>query len=80
MERDYKLLEQLTRLGDDVLINVEEVATLTGFAEITIQQRTIKGFPRPVPGPRRLRWRLGDVRVWGRGATSPISSARRGGR
>lgn len=65
MSRDYKLLEQLAKLDDDVHVGVREVAAWTDFAEITIQQRSIKGFPEPIPGPRRLRWRLGDIRAWG---------------
>lgn len=66
MGRDYKLLEQLAKLDDDVHVGVREVAAWTDFAEITIQQQSIKGFPKPIPGPRRLRWRLGDIRAWGR--------------
>jgi len=66
MERDYQLVERLGRLGDDTLVGVSEVAALTGFAAVTVQQRRIKGFPTPVPGPRLLRWRLGDIRSWGR--------------
>lgn len=66
MKRDYQLLEQLEKLGDDVLVGVIEVAAITDFAAVTIQQRRIKGFPAPLPGPRSLRWRLGDIRSWGR--------------
>lgn len=64
MERDYQLLEQLTKLGDDVMIGVHEVAALCDLAPITVQQRKTKGLPAPIPGPRRLRWRLGDIRAW----------------
>jgi predicted DNA-binding transcriptional regulator AlpA len=68
MARNYELAEQLERLGDDVLVGVEEVAALTGFAQVTIQQRSIKGFPQPISGPRKLRWKLGAIRAWGRAA------------
>lgn len=73
MERNYELLERLEKLGDDVLVGVAEVAAITGFAAVTIQQRRIKGFPTPLPGPRSLRWRLGNIRAWGRapGETRP---------
>lgn len=65
--RDYELAAKLERLGDDALVGVEEVAALTGFAAITIQQKTIKGFPLPVSGPRRrLKWKLGAIRAWGK--------------
>lgn len=66
MERDYSLAERLSKLGDDVFVGVIEVAALTGFAPITIQQRKIKGFPAPIPGTRKLRWRLGQIRAWGK--------------
>lgn len=66
MERNYQLAERLSKLGDDVFIGVEEVAALTGFAAITIQQRRVNGFPVPIAGPRKLRWRLGEIRNWGR--------------
>lgn len=68
MARNWNLLEQLSKLEDDVLIGVEEAAALTGFAETTIQQRRIKDFPAPMPGLRRLRWQLGQIRAWGRPA------------
>jgi hypothetical protein len=73
MERDYQLLERLEKLGDDVLVGVVEVAAITSFAAVTIQQRRIKGFPLPLPGPRSLRWRLGDIRAWGR-STNEVRS------
>ena len=73
MERDYQLLERLEKLGDDVLVGVVEVAAITNFAAVTIQQRRIKGFPLPLPGPRSLRWRLGDIRAWGR-STNEVRS------
>lgn len=68
MQRDYQLAEKLSKLGDDVYVGVVEVAALTGFAPITIQQRKIKNFPVPIPGTRILRWRLGQIRNWGREA------------
>ena len=64
MVRNYTLIERLASLPDDVLIGVDEVASLTGFAEVTVQQRRIKGFPSPLSGVRRLKWRLGDIRAW----------------
>jgi len=66
MQRDYQLAEKLSKLGDDVYVGVVEVAALTGFAPITIQQRKIKNFPAPIPGTRILRWRLGQIRSWGK--------------
>jgi predicted DNA-binding transcriptional regulator AlpA len=75
MARNWDLVEQLSKLEDDVLIGVEEAAALTGFAETTIQQRRIKDFPAPMPGLRRLRWQLGQIRAWGRPA--PTSDLRR---
>jgi len=64
MGRNYTLLERLTPLPDDVLIGIDEVAALTDFAKVTVQQRRIRGFPTPIDGVRRLKWRLGDVRSW----------------
>lgn len=63
-QRDYALVERLSKLGDDVLVGVDEVAAMTGLAAITIKQRRNVSIPRPVPGVRRLRWRLGDIRTW----------------
>lgn len=77
MERDYQLVERLTKLGDDTLVGVMEVAALTGFAAVTIQQRRIKGFPTPIPGPRLLRWRLGEIRNWGRVPAPVTQKAKR---
>lgn len=77
MDRDYQLIERLGKLGDDVLVGVTEVAALTGFAFVTIQQRKVKGLPSPLPGPRRLRWRLGDIRNWGK---EPTPSKKNGGK
>jgi predicted DNA-binding transcriptional regulator AlpA len=58
------------------LIGVEEVAALTGFAEVTVQQRRIKGFPNPLTGVRRLKWRLGDIRAWIRSRTEQRPAGR----
>jgi hypothetical protein len=63
-QRDYALASRVSRLEDDVLIGVVEVAAFTGFAEITIRQKRIKGFPAPLAGLNRLRWRVGDIKVW----------------
>ncbi len=73
MARNWNLLEQLSKLEDDVLIGVEEAAALTGFAQTTIQQRRIKNFPAPLPGLRRLRWHLGQIRAWARRAPATDS-------
>jgi len=77
MERDYQLIECLSKLGDDVMVGVQEVAALCDLAPITIQQRRTKGLPAPIPGPRRLRWRLGDIRTWIRGRAQQASAGRR---
>lgn len=68
MKRDYDLVQRLAGLPDDTAVNAEEVAALVGFSPVTIQQRAIKGMPAPIPGPRALRWRLGDWRAWIRSA------------
>ena len=70
MSRDYRLLERLSGVSDDILVGCDEVAELTGFAKVTIQQRRIKGFPQPLAAIRKLRWRLGDIRRWMRGQAS----------
>jgi predicted DNA-binding transcriptional regulator AlpA len=62
--RDYQLLKNIGQLSDDVLVSVIEVAEITGLAPRTVQQRRLTDFPLPVPGIRRLRWRLGEVRAW----------------
>lgn len=64
MERDYDLLARLSALPDEVWIGPDEVATLSGLAAVTVQQRRVRGMPSPVSGIRLLRWRLGDVRRW----------------
>ncbi|MBI5897900.1 MAG: hypothetical protein HZB40_01570 [Rhodocyclales bacterium] len=80
MIRDYTLVERLTSLPDDILIDVDEVVALTGFARVTVQQRRIKGFPSPLTGVRRLKWRLGDVRAWIRARTQQPQNASRYGK
>jgi hypothetical protein len=67
MKRDWQLLEHLSKLSDDVLIGVEEAAALTAFAAVSIRQRRVKNFPAPIPGLRHLRWRIGQIRAWGKG-------------
>lgn len=76
MERDWQLLERLSKLDDSVCIGVQEVAAITNFAALTIQQRRIKGFPEPIPGPRRLTWHIGQIRAWGIDAQNSQTSAR----
>lgn len=65
MDRDWELLDRLSKLSDDVLIGVKEAAALTGFAEISIRQRRVTTFPSPLPGLRHLRWHIGQIRNWG---------------
>ena len=77
MTRNYTLLERLTPLPDDVLVGIAEVAALTDFAPITVQQRRIKDFPAPLSGVRRLKWRLGDVRAWIRSRTQQTADGSR---
>ncbi len=72
MERNYGLIEEIKKMEDDVLVDVDEVAAFTNFASVTIQQRKIQGFPLPLPGLRRLRWRLGDIRAWGRSRSDEV--------
>lgn len=62
--RDYALAESVSRLSDDVLVGVKEAAALTGFAAVSLQQRRVRAFPKPLNGVRILRWRLGDLRLW----------------
>jgi predicted DNA-binding transcriptional regulator AlpA len=78
MERNWQLLESLSKLGDDVLIGTREAAALTGFAHSSIQQRRIKDFPAPLPGQHRLRWHLGQIRAWCRPDVTQIASAAKG--
>jgi len=66
MERDWTLAAKLSRLSDDVLVGVEEVAALTGFSKITVRQQRLRDFPDPIECCRVLRWRLGQVRNWGK--------------
>lgn len=74
MDRDYQLVERLSKLGDDVMIGVREVAALTGLAHITVQQRRTKMLPPPIHGSKPLRWRLGDLRAKMRGDEPSQSS------
>lgn len=66
MERDYELVERLSRLGDDVMVGVKEVAALTGLSNITVQQHRTKLLPPPILGTRPLKWWLGEIRAMGR--------------
>ena len=64
MERDWNLLERVSRLDDLVWVGVLEVAALTGFAPTTVRAQSLKDFPTPMPGIRHLKWNLGQVRAW----------------
>lgn len=75
MERDWKLLEKLSRLGDGVLVNVKEAACVTGFAAVSIQQRRVKNFPKPISTGPSLRWTLGQLRSWGAAEQQQSSAA-----
>lgn len=66
-ERNYDLAAKLSRAGDDLLVGPEEVAALSGLSASTIGKRKVASMPSPMPGVRRLRWRLGDIRRWMRG-------------
>ena len=70
MSRNWELLERLKNLDDDVLIDAHEAAALTGFSVTTVQQRKVKTFPPPIQGMRRLRWKIGQIRAWGREGTA----------
>ena len=67
MERDWDLVERLSRLEDCVVVGVVETAAYTGLAPATLRGRGIKGFPTPIPGPRHLKWSLGQLRAWAKG-------------
>lgn len=75
MDRDYQLVERLSKLGDDVMVGVREVAALTNLAFITVQQRRTKLLPPPICGSKPLRWRLGDIRAKMRGDEPSRSSS-----
>lgn len=67
MERDWDLVERLSRLDDCVVVGVVETAAYTGLAPATLRGRGVKGFPTPIPGPRHLKWSLGQLRAWANG-------------
>lgn len=85
MERDWDLVERLSRLEDCVVVGVIETAAYTGLAPATLRGRGVKGFPTPIPGLRHLKWSLGQLRAWAKGTeaksqvevdASPAPSAR----
>jgi predicted DNA-binding transcriptional regulator AlpA len=69
--RNFALAIQVSRMRDDVLVGVTEVAALCGLSEVYVKQRRVPGFPPPHPRLRLLKWRLGDVRDWMR-TTPPV--------
>lgn len=75
--RDYALAERISKLGDDVLVGIHEAAAVSGLSPLSLQQRRVKTFPRPLEGLRRLRWRLGDIRAWMRAANPQESGGPR---
>lgn len=75
--RDYELAAKLSRAGDDLMIGPREVAAISGLSATTIGQRKIASMPAPLPGVRRLLWRLGDIRKWMRGTASDSAEDRR---
>jgi hypothetical protein len=62
--RDYELAAKLSRAGDELLVGPVEIAALTGLSATTIGKRKVRSMPQPIPGIRRLLWRLGDIRNW----------------
>ncbi|MGA3842242.1 helix-turn-helix transcriptional regulator [Ralstonia nicotianae] len=68
--RDYELAAKISRAGDDLMVGPREVAAISGLSARTIGQRKISSMPAPLPGVRRLLWRLGDIRKWMRGTVS----------
>jgi predicted DNA-binding transcriptional regulator AlpA len=69
MDRNLNFLLALPKLSDEILIDVNEVASITGFSKYTIRHRRIKDFPNPLSGSHRLRWQLGHIRQWIRSST-----------
>lgn len=65
MTRDWALIAKLSKLPDDTLVGVEEVAALTGFSPTTIRSKRLQGLT-PIKCSRYLRWRLGQIRNWGK--------------
>jgi hypothetical protein len=72
--RDYELAAKISRAGDDLMVGPREVAAISGLSARTIGQRKISSMPAPLPGVRRLLWRLGDIRKWMRGTISDDST------
>lgn len=64
-KRDWELAAIISRLPDEVLVGVAEVAAVTGLARVTVQQRRTPLLPEPAMR-KPLRWWLGDVRQIGR--------------
>lgn len=75
-KRDYAAISAIGEMADDVAIGPDEVAAITGLSIRTVKQRRISNFPRPIPGVRRLRWRLGAIREWLRSGELPIAATK----
>ncbi len=67
--QELELAALVGGLADDTLIDVIELAAITGFTDNSIRQRKVRGLPDPDMRVGRLRWRLGNIRQWIRGAT-----------
>jgi hypothetical protein len=78
-QQRFQILKQLEQLGDDVLIGVAEVSAMIDYSIPIIRQRRVRNLPEPLK-PRRLRWRLGTIREFLRGATPPAAPHTRPGR
>lgn len=82
-QRDYELAAKLSRAGDDLLVGPREVAAICGLSATTIGERKVASMPAPLPGVRRLLWRLGDIRKWMRGGeveSVAVETTKRSGR
>ena len=68
------IAEQLTKCHDDTLIDPSQVAAITGFSPVSIQQNKISGLPPSDTRLKSRRWRLGDVRDWVRAGSQKTTN------